>query len=170
MVDSFDPASRPSRLSRTGQIVLSVLLLASFCTGVVVWIGQTVQARDMITPRLAARHPPPPRRSQSGDECRVRLVALPPHSRRLASQGQSRNWIVPGSGVCAADSDGGRFVLRGSRSTACSGLVASDAGVAASHRTWNSLVFRFALGQERGLPAQVNMSGSSRGPHFTDNK
>lgn len=41
---------RHTRLSRPAQIVISCLIFGSFATGVSVWVGQTIQARDMETP------------------------------------------------------------------------------------------------------------------------
>lgn len=46
----IDPATRPSRLPLLGQVAVLVLLATSFVSGVLIWWGQTIQARELTTP------------------------------------------------------------------------------------------------------------------------
>ena len=50
MGQPLDPATRPSRLSPLTHIAVVTLLSLSFLSGVVVWAGQSAQARTMETP------------------------------------------------------------------------------------------------------------------------
>jgi hypothetical protein len=49
MSDTFSEG-RPSRLSGNLQMMVASLLAASFVSGILVWWGQTLQARDLQTP------------------------------------------------------------------------------------------------------------------------
>lgn len=50
MLSPIDPATRPSRIPLAGQFAVLLLLGTSFVSGALVWWGQTVQARDLVTP------------------------------------------------------------------------------------------------------------------------
>ena len=50
MLSPIDPATRPSRILPPGQLAVMLLLGASFVSGVLVWWGQTIQARDLAAP------------------------------------------------------------------------------------------------------------------------
>jgi hypothetical protein len=50
MLPPIDPATRPSRIPLLGQLAVILLLGTSFGSGVLLWWGQTIQARDLATP------------------------------------------------------------------------------------------------------------------------
>jgi hypothetical protein len=45
-----DPSTRPTRIPLIGQILILLLLAASFVSGVLMWWGKQVQADEMVTP------------------------------------------------------------------------------------------------------------------------
>jgi hypothetical protein len=45
-----DPKTRPTRLSCPGQVIVAVLLGASFVSGVMVWYGKRIQADELSSP------------------------------------------------------------------------------------------------------------------------
>lgn len=45
-----DPQLRPTRLPVWGQVLIASLLLASFSSGVAIWLGQEQQAETLVTP------------------------------------------------------------------------------------------------------------------------
>ncbi|HPU54692.1 MAG TPA: hypothetical protein PLH97_00210 [Verrucomicrobiota bacterium] len=45
-----DPASRPTRIAAAGQTVITLLLLAAFVSGALVWWGKRLQLQEGVSP------------------------------------------------------------------------------------------------------------------------